>query len=128
VAGILISTMANRGKAKAVRRNPKIALCVLDEQWPPTYLHVYCHDRIDATMGSDPHAVVDCMARLYAMMAGKPMPESVRANAEETCRREKRVVVRLKPCATFETPPPHVYSEQDTRGLTHSLRQLMPWN
>lgn len=95
---------------------------------PPTCLQVYCNARIDATMESDPHAVVDCMTRLYAVMAGKPMPESVRTNAEETCRREKRVVVRLKPYATFETPPRHVYSEQDTVGLTHSLGQLMPWN
>jgi PPOX class probable F420-dependent enzyme len=125
---ILISTMAERGKAKAVRRNPKIALCVLDEKWPPTYLQVYCNGRVEATMESDPHAVVDCMIRLYAVMAGKPMPESVRANAEETCRRERRVVVRLKPYATFETPPRHVYSEQDTVGLTHSLGELMPWN
>src|ERR1700730_7522453 len=32
---ILISTMAARGKAKAVARNPKVSLCVLDEKWPP---------------------------------------------------------------------------------------------
>jgi hypothetical protein len=120
--------MADRGKAKAVGRNPKIALCVLDERWPPTYLQVYCDARIDATRESDPHAVVNCMIRLYAVMAGRNMPESVRANAEETCRREKRVVVRLKPYATFETPPRHVYSEQDTVGLTHSLGKLMLWN
>jgi hypothetical protein len=31
---ILIATMAERGKAMPVRRNPKIALCVLDEKWP----------------------------------------------------------------------------------------------
>ena len=30
---ILISTMLERGKAKAVRRNPKVSLCVLDEKW-----------------------------------------------------------------------------------------------
>jgi hypothetical protein len=39
---MLISTIADRGNAKAVRRNPKIALCVLDGKWPPTYLQVYC--------------------------------------------------------------------------------------
>ena len=61
---ILISTRAERGKAKAVRRNPKISLCVRDEKWPPTILQVYCNARIDATMESDPLAVVDCMIRL----------------------------------------------------------------
>jgi nitroimidazol reductase NimA-like FMN-containing flavoprotein (pyridoxamine 5'-phosphate oxidase superfamily) len=35
---IIISTMAERGKAKAVVRNPKISLCVLDENWPPVYV------------------------------------------------------------------------------------------
>jgi len=38
---LLVSTMAGRGKAKAVRRNGRVSLCVLDEQWPPTYLLVY---------------------------------------------------------------------------------------
>ena len=66
------------------------------------------------------------MLRLYAVMAGNPIPDSVRANAEETWRREKRVVVRLKPYATFETPPRRVHSERDTLGLTHSLGQFMP--
>jgi hypothetical protein len=39
---MLISTMAARGKAKAVARSPKVSLCVLDEKWPPTYMQVYC--------------------------------------------------------------------------------------
>jgi len=125
---MLISTMAERGKAAAVRRNPKVSLCVLDEKWPPTYLQVYCNARIDATMESNPQAVVDGMMRLYAVMAGRPMADEARANAEETCRREKRLIVRLAPYATFQTPPRHVYSEQDTAGLTHRVGQLMPWN
>jgi Pyridoxamine 5'-phosphate oxidase len=38
---ILVSTMRERGKAKAVARNSRVSLCVLDEQWPLTYLLVY---------------------------------------------------------------------------------------
>jgi PPOX class probable F420-dependent enzyme len=125
---LLISTMEERGKAKAVRRNPKVSLCVLDEKWPPTYLQVYCDARIDVTMETDPARVIDSMMRLYELMAGKPMAESARPNAAETARREKRVILRLKPYATFETPPRHVYREQDTVGLTHWVGQLMPWN
>jgi nitroimidazol reductase NimA-like FMN-containing flavoprotein (pyridoxamine 5'-phosphate oxidase superfamily) len=124
---ILISTMAQRGKARAVARNPKVSLCVLDEKWPPVYLQVYCDARIDATMESDPERVIDSMMRLYEIMAGTPMPESVRANAAETARREQRVILSLKPYATFETPPRHVYSEKDTAGLTHWTGQLTPW-
>jgi nitroimidazol reductase NimA-like FMN-containing flavoprotein (pyridoxamine 5'-phosphate oxidase superfamily) len=124
---LLVSTMAERGKAKVIRRDPKISIMVLDEKWPPTYVQLYCDAGIDATMESDPARVIDSMMKLYALMAGKPMPESARANAAETAAREKRVILRLKPYATFETPPRHVYHEQDTIGLTHWVGQLLPW-
>ncbi len=124
---LLISTMAERAKAKAVQRNPKVSILVLDEKWPPTYVQLYCAARIDTTMESDPARVIDSMMTLYAVMAGQPMPESARANAAETARREKRIILRLKPYATFETPPRHVYKEQDTVGLSHWLGQLLPW-
>jgi len=55
------------------------------------------------------------------------MPESVRANAAQTAEREQRIILRLKPYATFETPPRHVYKEQDIVGLTHWVGQLLPW-
>ena len=35
---LLVSTMASRGKAKVVARNPKVSLCVLDEKWMGTSL------------------------------------------------------------------------------------------
>ena len=35
---LLISTMAARGKARAIQRSPKVSFCVLDEQWPPSYI------------------------------------------------------------------------------------------
>jgi len=123
----LISTMAERAKAKAVQRNPKVSILVLDEKWPPTYVQLYCDACIDATMESDPARVIDSMMALYALMAGKPMSESARANAAQTAEREQRIILRLKPYATFETPPRHVYKEQDTVGLTHWLGQLLPW-
>src|SRR5205807_3192254 len=69
---ILVSTMAERGKAKAVRRNPRIALCILDEKWPPTYLQVYC----DAAINDDIEAATDLMMRIAGVMAGQPMPDS----------------------------------------------------
>src|ERR1051325_10169452 len=60
-----VSTMADRAKAKAVARNPKVSLCVLDEQWPPSYLQVYC----DATIETDFDFVVDVMMRIHGVMA-----------------------------------------------------------
>jgi PPOX class probable F420-dependent enzyme len=120
---ILVSTMAGRGKAKAVSRNPKVSLCVLDEKWPPAYLQVYC----DASIETDIEAATDLMMRIAGVMAGEPMPESVRPTVRQGAIAEKRVVLRLRPYETFETPPRHVYSPKDVAGLTHWLGRRMPW-
>jgi PPOX class probable F420-dependent enzyme len=120
---ILVSTMVGRGKAKAVRRNPKVSLCVLDENWPPTYLVVYCDARIETDFGR----VVDLMMRIAGVMAGQPMPNEVRALVEEGARREERIVLRLTPYATFETPPRHVDRPEDLQTLTHGHGETLPW-
>lgn len=120
---ILVSTMAERGKSKAVGRNPKVSLCVLDEQWPPTYMVVYC----DAAVETDEAAIVDLMMRIAGVMAGNPMPEAVRPMVAEGAKRERRVVLRLRPYATFYTPPRHVSSEADLPTLTHEVSASIPW-
>jgi PPOX class probable F420-dependent enzyme len=121
---ILVSTMAARAKAKAVERNQKVALCVLDEQWPPTYLQVYC----DAKVETDHDATVDLAMRIAGLMAGTPMPEEVRPIVAEGVSKENRVVLRLTPYATFETPPRHVYSADDiNEKLTHEVGTSLPW-
>jgi general stress protein 26 len=71
---ILVSTMAARAKAKAVARSSKVSLCILDEQWPPTYLLVYG----DARIVTDFEAVVDLRMRIAGLMAERPIPESYR--------------------------------------------------
>lgn len=121
---IVVSTMAERAKAKAIERNPKASLCVLDEQWPPSYLQVYC----DATIDTDFDSVVDVMMRIAGVMAGTPMSEDVRPAVEDGARLEKRVVIRLRPYATFYTPPRHVHSEADINpDLLHETSSSMPW-
>jgi PPOX class probable F420-dependent enzyme len=121
---ILVSTMAARAKAKAVERNQKVALCVLDEQWPPTYLQVYC----DAKVETDHDANVDLAMRIAGVMAGTQMPEEVRPMVAEGVSREDRVVLRLTPYATFETPPRHVHSADDiNEKLIHELGTSLPW-
>src|SRR5258705_6206969 len=106
---VLVSTMGARAKAKATERLGKVSLCVLDEQWPPTYLVVYC----DAKIEREPEAVVDLMLRIAGVMAGQEMPETVRPLVEEGAKREGRVVVRLTPYATFHSPPKHVHQASD---------------
>ena len=120
---ILVSTMAERAKAKAVARSPMVSLCVLDEKWPPTYLLVYGNSKI--VTGFD--AVVDLRMRIAGLMAGQPIPESHRPHVAETTRREKRVMLRITPYMTFESPPRHVYQPDDVKGLTHGLGQSLPW-
>jgi PPOX class probable F420-dependent enzyme len=124
---ILISTMEGRGKAKAIRRNPKVSLCVLDEKWPLTYLQVYGEATIDATVDTDLEKVTDLLMRILGLMAGKPMPESVREQTRHMALAERRVQLRVRPYATFESPPRHVYSSEDVAGLTHDLGQHLPW-
>ena len=120
---ILVSTMVARGKTGAVRRDPKVSLCVLDEKWPPTYVVVYC----DAKVETEETAVVDLMMRIAGVMAGNPMPEAVRPMVAEGARREARVVLRLRPYATFYTPPRHVNSAADLPTLTHEVSASIPW-
>ncbi len=121
---LLVSTMGGRAKARAVARNPKVSLCVLDEQWPPTYLQVYCDARVEV----DREATVELMMRIAAVMAGHDLDESVRPIVAEGAEREGRVVLRCTPYATFETPPKHVESEADVNeGLLHSTSASIPW-
>jgi PPOX class probable F420-dependent enzyme len=122
---IVVSTMAARAKAKAVARSPKVSLCVLDEQWPPSYLQVYC----DATIDSEFDHVVDVMMSIAGVMAGKPMPDEVRPMVEEGARKEQRVALRLRPYATFYTPPVHVHRAADiNEGLVHQVSASLPWH
>jgi len=121
---VLVSTMGARAKTKAVARLGKVSLCVLDEQWPPTYVVVYC----DAQVETEPEAVIDLMLRIAGVMAGKPMPESVRPMVAEGARREGRVVLRLRPYATFHSPPKHVHQASDvSEKLLHGLGDSLPW-
>ena len=71
---LLIATMGARAKAKAVERLGKVSLLVLDEQWPPGYLTVYC----DAVVDRDFELTVDvamavagCPARHLARTADR---------------------------------------------------------
>jgi PPOX class probable F420-dependent enzyme len=120
---ILVSTMAERGKAKAVRRDPRVSLCVLDENWPVEYLQVYG----TATLDDDFDSAADVLRRVVDLMAGETMPSSTRASIERMVRDEQRVVVRVTPYATFATPPRHVYKAEDLETLTHWTSTSMDW-
>ena len=125
---LLISTMLARGKAKAVQRDPKVSLCVLDENWPPTYITLFCDAVIEATVDDDPEAVTDVLQRVLELMAGRQLDPAARASTREMAIREERVVLRLTPYASFMTPPRHVSTERDLATLTHWTSSSLPWN
>jgi PPOX class probable F420-dependent enzyme len=120
---LLVSTMADRAKAKAVQRDPHVSLCVLDENWPLTYLQVYGEARLDP----DTEAASQLMRQVVQLMSGEPVPDEKYPAIQKMCAEEKRVVLRISPYATFETPPRHVYKADDIDGLTHFTSKSLDW-
>jgi hypothetical protein len=120
---LLVSTMAARGKAKAVARDEHVSLCVLDESWPPTYLQVYGNGVVER----DPELAIEVLTRVIALMAGEEVPDSRRPQIAQMARDEERVVIRVRPYATFETAPRHVHKMSDIDTLTHFTSTSMPW-
>jgi PPOX class probable F420-dependent enzyme len=120
---LLVSTMAERGKAKAVARDGRVSLCVLDESWPVTYLQVYGTGVVE----DDPELAADILTRVIGLMAGQEVPASRRPQIAQLARDEQRVVLRIRPYATFETPPRHVHKMADIDTLTHFTSTSMPW-
>jgi hypothetical protein len=111
------------GKALAVKRDPKVSLCILDEQWPLTYLQVYG----DATLEEDFGQAVDVLRRVIDLMAEKDVTSAKLPEIERMAREENRVVIRVRPYATFATPPRHVYKAGDIDTLTHFTSNSQPW-
>jgi PPOX class probable F420-dependent enzyme len=120
---ILVSTMDARSKAKAVDRDPHVSLCVLDEQWPPTYLQVYG----TAVIERDPERSADMLRRVIELMAGEPVPPERLPQIAAMAEEEGRVVVRITPYSTFATPPRHVNKMEDLDTLTHWTSNSLPW-
>ena len=119
---ILVSTMEKRAKGKAVNRDPKISLCILDENWPLSYVLVYG----EATMESDSGA--DLLMKICEVMAEGPIPETKRAELVTMAKEESRVQLRIKPYATFHSPPRHVHKPDDIDTLTHDYGANLPWD
>jgi hypothetical protein len=121
---LLVSTMAGRSKALAVARDPKVSLCVLDERWPFTHLHVYA----DATVDREPDLVVDVMMAVGERMSGQPMGADARPIMQAMAEQEQRVVVRCRSYSTFAQPPRHLHDNDQAERLTHWISGSIPWD
>jgi hypothetical protein len=121
---LLISTMGSRWKARAVARDGKVGLCILDERWPFAFLQVYA----DAVLDRDPRLVVDVMMAVGGRMSGTPLPEQARPVVEARAAEEGRVVIRCRPYATFATPPRHLSRNDQAGQLTHWASGSVRWD
>ncbi|HEX2382620.1 MAG TPA: pyridoxamine 5'-phosphate oxidase family protein [Acidimicrobiales bacterium] len=121
---LLISTMAGRSKVRAVARDPKVSLCVLDERWPFTYLQVYAGAEVDR----DPSLVVEVMMAVGGRMSGEPLGDDARPIVQAMAEEEQRVVLRCRPYATFAQPPRHLHRNDQTEPLTHWISGTVPWD
>lgn len=121
---LLVSTMAGRGKARVVRRDGKVSLCILDERWPFSYLQVYA----DATLDEDRDLAVDVMMAVAGRMSGRPLGEEGRGEVAAMVEREGRVVIRCHPYASYATPPRHLHRNDEVDQLTHWVSGVIPWD
>jgi hypothetical protein len=121
---LLVATMADRAKAKAVTRNGKVSLCVLDESWPFAYLQVYC----DAMIDDEGETLVDVMMAVAERMSGEPLSQELRPMVKAMGEEEGRVLVRCRPYSTFVTPPRHLHSNDQEERLTHWVSASMAWD
>ncbi|HEY1643515.1 MAG TPA: pyridoxamine 5'-phosphate oxidase family protein [Streptosporangiaceae bacterium] len=120
---ILVSTMAARAKARAVQRSEQVSLCILDENWPVTYLQVYG----TAVLETGEELAADVLRQVIGIMAGEPVPQDRREQIAQLSRDEQRVVIRVRPYATFATPPRHVNRMEDIDTLSHWTSATQPW-
>jgi PPOX class probable F420-dependent enzyme len=121
---LLVSTMAARSKARAVERNPKVSLCILDERWPFAYLQVYA----DAVVDSDPELVTEVMMGVALRMSGQALGEEARPVVAAMAVEEARVVLRCRPYATFAQPPRHLHHNDQAEVITHWVSGTLPWD
>jgi PPOX class probable F420-dependent enzyme len=121
---LLVSTLADRSKAKAVARNGKVSLCVLDERWPFTFLQVYA----DATVDRDPDLIIKVMMAVGGRMSGKELTEDALPFVQAMAEEEDRVVLRCRPYSTFATPPRHLHDENQEEKITHWVSGSISWD
>ena len=127
---IVFLTMAERQKAKAVRRNNQLSICVLDGpqgglSWPPEYLVV------DGTaeINDDLDYVVARAMEVGPIMLGQPVPAEAEPMVRDMMVRENRVAICVTPQSTFHSPSVHPDGEHGgaAESMVHGLGARLPW-
>jgi PPOX class probable F420-dependent enzyme len=96
---ILISTTHSRFKARAIKRNPEVSICVLAEELPFPYLLIY------GTGAIEDAGAPDVMMKIGERMTGHLIPEAARPAIEQRAKDEGRLVLRVTPLEFRSTLP-----------------------
>lgn len=127
---IVFLTMAARQKAKAVRREGELSICVLAGAdsglaWPPEYLVVDG----DAEIVEDMDYVVGIAMQVGGIMTGQPVPEEAEPMVREMMTREDRVAIRVRPRSSFHSASVHPDSDDPEAAakMVHGLGARLPW-
>ena len=96
---LLISTTATRAKAKLLRRNSAVSVCVLRKQAPFPHVTVFGRGQVEN------EGAADVLAHIGQAISGNPITEETRAALEECARQEQRVALRVTPGSFVASPP-----------------------
>ncbi len=121
---LFISTMRDRGKARAAARDGKASICVIDEEQRGSYLQVYC----DVVLDDDPTLAVDTMMALAGRQSAEPLGDDVRAFVAAMAEQEHRVVLRCTPYETFGQPPGSARENEQGETIYHWISNRVPWD
>jgi PPOX class probable F420-dependent enzyme len=88
---LLISTTHERFKAKAIKRNPEVSVCVMAEALPFPYLLVYGNGTLED------EGAVELMLRIGERITGTPVADEARPAVEQRAKDEGRLVLRVTP-------------------------------
>jgi len=123
---ILVSTMRETGEGPSGSDATRRSRCAYSyEQWPPTYLQVYCHAEVD----TDEERTVDVMMAIAGVMAGKTA-RRIGATARRGRARRTRTASYCDCVRTRRSKPHRVTCTTkaiSTSSLTHWTAPSLPW-
>jgi len=115
--------MAERAKAKAIRRTREAAICVLDGEvaahLPADLWARAVEDYLKTT--------VDVMMKVAAIMSGQPLPRRRGRSSRPKPAKSAAWVIRLQPQWSVHTPPVHLNAGDDGSKMQHGLAERMAW-
>ena len=127
---LVFLTMSERQKAKAVKRNGELSICVLAATedalaWPPEYLVI---DGA-AEIVTDMDYVVKIAMGVGGVMRGEPVPEAAEPMVRDMMVRENRVAICVSPRSTFHSPSVHPEGDdaEAAKNMVHGFGARLPW-